>query len=278
MGVRNCRVDSRARRLVTLEGYAVEGGLDGPSQPSTCYRPTIALGRHAGPGDAACLWLDYEQVLDLAAALGIDGVRLSVEWARVEPRRGEVDAGALERYAQVARYATALGLWVTVVIVDAAWPSWLGLEAWLLPWVVPHVLEQTRRVVTALASLDGVVVFASVDALVPGGFVESSSPPWRRAARTDATFARAQIDAILASVREDPIVGPRIVGSSRTLSLARPAHDVAASLRDAPHLDEVYLRSQVKGRGPTQSPFGLLAKGSDGWRVIAPEELLDALR
>ena len=72
-------VEGRARRYVTLEGYAVEGGLDGPYQPATCYRPTIALGRHAGPGDAEDLWSEYEEVLDLAATLGVDGVRLSVE-------------------------------------------------------------------------------------------------------------------------------------------------------------------------------------------------------
>jgi beta-glucosidase/6-phospho-beta-glucosidase/beta-galactosidase len=276
--VRNYRVDSRARRFVTLEGYAVEGGLDGPYQPSTCYRPTIALGRHAAPGDAEDLWRDYEPVLDLAATLGIDGVRLSVEWARVEPLRGEVDTAALERYAQVAHHAHSLGLGVTAVIVDAAWPSWLGLEAWLLPWVVPYFIEQARRVVTTMDSLGGVVAFASVDELVTGGFVESSSPPWRRAQRVDAAFARTQIEGIIEALRSDSIVGPKLVTSTRTVSLARPARDVAASLRDATDVEEIYLRSLVKGRGPTQSPFGLLAKGERGWYVAASEELLDALR
>lgn len=270
-------MESRARRYVTLEGYAVEGGLDGPYQPATCYRPTIALGRHAGPGDAEELWRDYELVLDLAATLGIDGVRLSVEWARVEPRRGEIDTGALERYAQVARYAASLGLGVTAVIVDAAWPAWLGLEAWLLPWVVPHVIEQARRVVATVDSLSGVVIFASVDELVTGGYVESSSPPWRRAAREDASLARMQIDSIVATLVGDPLVGPKIVASTRTVSLARPPRDVATSLRDATDVDEVYVRSLVKGRGPTQSPVGLLVKRESGWCVDVSEELLEAL-
>ena len=80
----------RPRRYVTLEGYAVEGGLDGPYQPSTCYRPTIALGRHAGPGDADDLWRDYERVLDLVADARIRRRALSVEWARdrTATRRG----------------------------------------------------------------------------------------------------------------------------------------------------------------------------------------------
>jgi hypothetical protein len=141
--------------------------------------------------------------------------------------RGEIDTAALERYAQVARHAASLGLGVTAVIVDAAWPAWLGLEAWLLPWVVPHVIEQARRVVVTLDSLSGVVIFASPDELVTGGFVESSSPPWRRAARVDASLARKQIDSILATLSADPIVGPKIVATTRTVSLARPPADVA---------------------------------------------------
>ena len=116
-------MERRPRRYVTLEGYAVEGGFDGPYQPSTCFRPTIALGRHPGPGEADGVWDAYERLLDLVPTMGFDGVRLSVEWARIEPRRDQVDESALARYAHVANYAQGLGLGVTVVIVDTAWPA-----------------------------------------------------------------------------------------------------------------------------------------------------------
>src|SRR5664280_2508191 len=206
-------VERRPRRYVTLEGYAVEGGLDGPYQPSTCFRPTIALGRHVGPGDADDLWHDYEQVLDLVPAMGFDGVRLSVEWARVEPHRGQVDETALERYDEVARYAYSLGLGVTVVIVDGEWPAWLGLEAWLLPWVAPLVVEHASRVVQSIDAASGVVVFADPASLV-NGFLVSSAPPWRRGAGVDADMSRAQIASITAAIRDDPLVGPKIVAST----------------------------------------------------------------
>jgi beta-glucosidase/6-phospho-beta-glucosidase/beta-galactosidase len=206
-------VQRRPRRYVTLEGYAVEGGFDGPYQPSTCFRPTIALGRHAGPAGADDLWRDYEAVLDLVPGIGFDGVRLNVEWARVEPHRGVVDEVALERYAEVASYAQNLGLGVTVVIVDAAWPAWLGLEAWLLPWVVPCVLEQAARVVGAVRAATGVVVFSDPEYQV-NGFLDSSAPPWRRNARRDAEMAHDQINSILTTLRGDALVGPKVVASS----------------------------------------------------------------
>jgi len=267
-------VQRRPRRYVTLEGYAVEGGFDGPYQPSTCFRPTIALGRHVGPGDADELWRDYEQVLDLVPAMGFDGVRLNVEWARVEPHRDALDNAALARYADVVRHARGLGLGVTVVIVDAAWPAWLGLEAWLLPWVAPRVLAQARRVVEAIPEASGVVVFADPQMLVDG-FVDSSAPPWRRGAREDAALARAQIESIQATLRDDSIVGPLIVATTANVSVDQPLAQIDSALRS--ECDELYVRSLVRGHGPSASA-GLVVRGSDGWRVSASPELLEVLR
>jgi beta-glucosidase/6-phospho-beta-glucosidase/beta-galactosidase len=267
-------MERRPRRYVTLEGYAVEGGFDGPYQPSTSYRPTIALGRHDGPGDADGLWSDYERVLDLVPALGFDGVRLSIEWARIEPHRGHVDYEALERYAVIARHAQSVGLRVTVVIVDAAWPAWLGLEAWLLPWVVPVVSEQARRVADTISATSGVVIFADPQALV-NGFLDSSAPPWRRGARVDAGFAEKQIASIEAALREDPVVGPKIVSSTTSVRVDQPTAQIRAAFES--DCDELYVRSLLRGHGPSASA-GLLAKRDGEWRVDASDELLEILR
>lgn len=266
-------MERRPRRYVTLEGYAVEGGFDGPYQPSTSFRPTIALGRHVGPGDADDLWHDYEQVLDLVPALGFDGVRLSVEWARIEPRRDHIDHAALARYADVARYAKSLSLGVTVVIVDAAWPSWLGLEAWLLPWVAPLVVEHAKRVVHSIDTATGVVVFADPESLV-NGFLKSTGPPWRRGARVDAEFARAQIESITAALCDDSLVGPRMVASTSEVSAGSDLSTIRAAFES--DCDEVYMRSLVRGHGPTKSA-GLLEKSADSWRLVTSAELLEIL-
>jgi beta-glucosidase/6-phospho-beta-glucosidase/beta-galactosidase len=264
--------------LATLEGYSVEGGFDRAHEPATCYSPTIALGRHDGPGEADNLWVDYEKVLDLAAGLGLDGVRLSVEWARVEPRQGLVDSAALDRYLEVARHAQSVGLLVTATLVDAAWPSWLGLEAWLLPWVVPRVVAHARRVVEHLGvSLNGVIAFSDPEALVAGGYLEGSAPPWRRGAADDAASARAQIGAIVRTLREDPFVGARMLSDTMVISLDRSSDEVLARRARAADCEEIYVRSLVKGTGPTCAPAGLLVKHSGQWSVSASAELLGAL-
>ena len=271
-------VTTRPRLFVTLEGYAVEGGFDQSGGPMTCYAPTTALGRHDGPGVADDLWHHYERVLDFVPGLGFDGIRLTVEWARVEPRPGEVDHRALERYGEVIAYARSLDLEITLALVDAVWPSWLGQEAWLLPWVVPHVLSHARRVVTSFAGeRSGVVAFTQPDELVTSGYLRAAAPPWRRGAHKDAAFAHAQIEGLLSALSADPVVGPRLVKTSAVMTLdVAPEYLVKA--RHSLDVDELYVRSLLRGSGPTAVAQGLLVQHGDEWRVGAPPALLSALR
>jgi beta-glucosidase/6-phospho-beta-glucosidase/beta-galactosidase len=267
-----------ARLFVTLEGYAVEGGFDQVGQPATCYSPTIALGRHAGPGTADDLWRYYENVLDFVPALGFDGIRLSVEWTRIEPRADEIDTGALSRYLDVVRYARSLGLEVTVALIDAVWPAWLGQEAWLLPWTVPYVLAHGRRVAEYFGDhITGVLVFAQPEELVAAGYLSASAPPWRRSALTDASFAHAQIGHIVEELRADDVVGTKLVTSSTVISLDSEPEDVLAARSSLPGT-EIYVRSLLRGAGPTSVSTGLLVQSGGQWRVSASEELLSALR
>ncbi|MGH3732203.1 MAG: family 1 glycosylhydrolase [Acidimicrobiales bacterium] len=271
-------VTNRARLFVTLEGYAVEGGFDRPGEPATCFSPTIALGRDSGPGAADDLWHHYETVLDFVPGLGFEGIRLNVEWARVEPRAGEVDKAALHRYLDVVRHARSLGLDVTIALVDAVWPSWLGLEAWLLPWVMPHVINHARRVVAFLGGdITGVLAFTQPNELVTRGYLTASAPPWRRGALSDAGFAHAQIQRIMDELRVDDVVGALLVTSSAVATLDVVPADLLAA-RESFEGTEIYLRSLLRGSGPTSVTAGLLVQHGDQWRVNASEDLLSALR
>ena len=268
-------MSNRPRLLATLDGYSVEGGFDRPYEPATCFSPTIALGRHSGPGDADGLWHDYEKVLDLVPGLGIDGVRITTEWARIEPRRNEVSLEALDRYKAVCAYAKSLGLHVTVALVDAVWPAWAGMEAWLLPWVAPYCVENAVRVVSHLGdSVDSVVVFSEPEAIVTRGFVDAASPPWRSNASKDCALAIEQIDDITAAIASHEAVAKKLVTSSALVSL-----DEVQSVRASEETyEEIYIRSLVRGSGPTASALGLLSKHNGVWSVSASKELLETLR
>jgi len=153
---------------VASAGHQNEGGnVDSDTWFAEHVRPTV----FREPSGRACNgWELWRDDVDLAAGLNLNSCRFSVEWARVEPRRGVVDIAALARYRVVAQRARAAGLATSVVLVDAAWPAWLGQEAWLLPWVEPRVIEHARRVVDVLGdAIDSVVVFADAPGVIARG-------------------------------------------------------------------------------------------------------------
>jgi hypothetical protein len=128
--------------------------------------------------------------------------------------------------------------------------------------------------VRALDGANGVVVFSNPQSLV-NGFLDSSGPPWRRGARVDADLARAQIQSIREALRDDPEVGPQIVALTRSVRADQPPEEIRAALDT--ECDELYVRSLVRGHGPTSSA-GLLVQRDDVWHVQAPPELLEVLR
>jgi hypothetical protein len=267
-------VTPRPLILATLEGYSVEGGFDRPYEPATCFSPSISLGRLAGPGEGDALWTEYERVLEVAAGTGLDGVRLGVEWARVEAHRGAFDEPVLERYANVIRHAKSLGLKVTVATIGAAWPAWLGLEAWLLPWVEPDAVRYVRHVVSYLGNdLDGVMVFADPKGIVERGFLDGTAPPWRRGARDDAASALEQVGRIASVLGDDPLVGPYVRMNTRTIDLDANALEGALGS----DVEEIHVRALVKGKGPTSAKNGLLVKHGGAWGVAPEPEFLALL-
>ena len=260
-GVRNS-----PRVLASLSAYACEGGFDGPYQPATCFTPTISLGRHAGPGIADSLWEEYESVLSLASSAGLAGICLEISWARLEPRRGQRDEAALERYFRVMSRAQALGLHVAMAAIDAAWPAWLGLEAWLMPWVVPVAVEYVEWVASALPA-DSLSIFAQRERLLHGFINDSAGPPWRRGATHDAASASRNLDIIESASRAK--------GGSHFVSSVNVELDDLGEI-DTYDVDEVHVRSLVSGAGPLRSSRGALGRRGERW-VVVNDELAPAL-
>ncbi len=259
-------MSNQPRVLATLSAYSCEGGFDGRYQPATCFTPTIALGRHPGPGGAENLWEDYEIVIDLAAEAGLKGVCFEVSWARLEPRRGHRDTAALERYVRALTHAQRRGLHVGVAAIDAAWPAWLGLEAWLMPWVVPVALEYVAWVAHSLPC-DSMSVYAAREPLTRGFVDDSAGPPWRRGGLLDAESAAKNLDAIEAQAHAS---SPLFVTSA---SIDLDEVDEVSNY----DVDEVHVKSLVRGAGPLRSGRGLLARRGAHW-VLVDNEVAPELR
>ena len=76
-------------------------------------------------GQAVDHWTRYAEDLDLAAWVGLDVYRLSVEWSRIEPVRGAYDEQALAHYRAVLEAMAARGLSASVTLHHFSEPRWL---------------------------------------------------------------------------------------------------------------------------------------------------------
>jgi hypothetical protein len=204
----------------------------------------IALGKLPAPSPATPLWGHYHELLDAAARAGVTGVRLDVAWSRIEPRDGVINNEALTAYGEALAYGRALGLVMTVGAIDAAWPSWLGLEAWLLPWTIPCAVRHLHRLAHLLGDYDGLVPFVDAEQLVRG-YLDAAVAPWRRGATDDAREVRAQLATIRTRAGQDDHTGQL---------MAQAAGDT-------------YGPALLAGSGPLAADRGLLTY--DGGWVLA---------
>lgn len=62
-------------------------------------KPTIKGGVSCGEG--ANFWELYEEDIERAASLKLNSFRLSIEWNRIEPKRGKTDEAGIARYHQI---------------------------------------------------------------------------------------------------------------------------------------------------------------------------------
>lgn len=158
-----------------------------------------AAGRtRGGPcGRAAGSWERYEEDAEAAAALGANAFRFSVSWSRVEPRRGQFDEVALERYARLVARLVALGLESVVTLLHYTHPRWFHAET---PWTSTASVTAFARFASRVARALGPsarcwAVLNEPFVLVLGGFLDGQVPPGLSSAR-DASRA---LDHLLAA-------------------------------------------------------------------------------
>jgi beta-glucosidase len=85
-------------------------------------------------GRAVDGWNRWQQDLDLVQGLGLNAYRFSVEWARIEPREGEISETALDHYEAVVDGCLARGLAPVVTFSHFTSPHWFAKRgAWLDP-------------------------------------------------------------------------------------------------------------------------------------------------
>ncbi len=106
----------------------------------------IADGQKSG---LACDWWNHAEAdLELAAAMGQNAHRLSVEWSRIEPSEGKWDDAALGRYRQMLRFMREQGIEPMVTLHHFTTPLWLAERG---GWENPAIIPLFERFATKVA-------------------------------------------------------------------------------------------------------------------------------
>lgn len=116
---------------------------------------------------------------DRAADLGLNSLRVSVEWSRIEPAPGVFDQSALRKYAELIGLLRARGIEPMVSLHHFTDPLWLTEQgAWENPLIGDIFARFVTRVVDALG--DQVTLWSTINE--PNiyaylGFLSGSFPP-----------------------------------------------------------------------------------------------------
>lgn len=162
---------------VATSSYQVEGGIE--NDWAAWERAGKLKDPHARCGDAVEHWQRFFDDVPLISALGAKAYRLSFEWARVEPRRGEFDEAALAGYRARLEALVRAGITPVVTLHHFTHPTWFHEES---PWHEASSLVAWDRYVRRCAQLlDGLEVMVTTinepNVLLLGGYLSGLIPP-----------------------------------------------------------------------------------------------------
>ncbi len=113
-----------------LYGAAILGHtVEGENYASDWWRWEQRPGRIAGGATsqtAADHWNRYKNDVKLASTIGLNSLLISIEWSRIEPKRGEFDSDALNHYEQVLKTLNKNGITPIVALQAVTLPAWFA--------------------------------------------------------------------------------------------------------------------------------------------------------
>ena len=130
---------------VATSGFQSEGSF--PDSNWTRYARSGA-GKAQPYGLSADFLHQYPADIQRAKALGVKVFRTSIEWARVEPRKGYRDPKALAYYDDLVRRIRAAGMRPMLTLDHWVYPGWVADQgAWDNPQTVKDWLAEAQFVV-----------------------------------------------------------------------------------------------------------------------------------
>lgn len=215
----------------------------------------IKTGDHCG---LACDWWHRAEAdFDHAQAMGLNALRLSLEWSRIEPRPGEWDDGALARYHQMLMGLHARGLRPLVTLHHFTHPLWFEERGgFLAPDAVERFARYVEHTVAYLQDrCDFWCTINEPNVYATNGYLLGDFPPGRKGdlladIRVQGAMARAHAAAYATIHRLQPGAQVGIAQHLNSFDPARPGNplDRLAARIQALGFNDLFLDALERGR------------------------------
>ena len=215
---------------------------------------------HERSGLACDQYYRFADDFDLAASLGHNAHRFSLEWSRIEPREGQWDDEAIAHYVEVVRALRVRRLEPVVTLHHYTNPHWLHQAGgWTNAKTVDRFARYTERVAAALIPLVRYwITFNEPMVYVHMHYIEGVGPPGARDVRQalrvtqHLLHAHAAAHQVLHAVARDTgaAVQVSVAKYSPVFVPCRPAWPldrVASSLTDRV-FNAAFLEALTEGR------------------------------
>jgi beta-glucosidase len=133
-------------------------------------------------GKACDWWHNAEKDFDIAREMGVNSLRLSVSWARIEPNEGIFDPQAIERYRQMLSALIERNIRPLICLHHFAHPVWFEKKgAFLSADCVVDYLRFVKFVVSELCDLCDIwLTFNEPNVYAVEGYLDGDHPPAMR--------------------------------------------------------------------------------------------------
>lgn len=171
---------------VSTSAYQVEGGItnDWSRWENSLERKAVLRGKGLNPEDFICgracdFVHKYEEDIKLVKELGCGAFRVSLEWAKIEPKKGEFDLEAIAYYRRLLAKIRENNLKTVVTIWHWTNPLWLAFEGgWANRQVANYFANYTEKVVKELGDLvDFWLTLNEPMVHVVNGYIVGKFPP-----------------------------------------------------------------------------------------------------
>lgn len=264
---------------VATSAYQIEGAAENDwtdwERLGKLKDPGLRCGKAAGHRER---WRDD---LSLLPTIGANAYRFSVEWSRIEPRRGRFDETALLEIGEAVEFLGRLGVEPAVTLHHYTHPRWFWAGG---GWENPESVGWFRRFAAAVADAAGerVSLWITINepiVLLLGGYLGGLIPPGQQSFRAAAAaleqMLRAHVE--VAQLLKEKNSSARVGIAHNMLDFAPDRPDSALDRRVVESGERFYNLALLEAIATGDLIWALPGEGRAAFRVADLPESNDYL-